>query len=110
MFWKNVLIAIKLLVRHKLKHKIILVKDTEDSKNYYKAQNKMDTFPQIFIRNTRENKEYLIKIGGYDNLTNLLNICFEIKDSDSLNAVNYMCKLLPTQPQPIKERSDCKIV
>ena len=53
---------------------------------------KIDTFPQIFIQ---ESKDNFIKIGGYDNLMDLLNICSNIKNSDiSINAVFHMYKLL----------------
>lgn len=84
--------ALTVLSQNKIKHKSIVVENTEEAKRYYKKQNKMDTFPQIFIQ---ESKDNFIKIGGYDNLMDLLSICSTIKNSEiSMNAVSQMCKLL----------------
>jgi glutaredoxin len=84
--------ALNVLNQNKIKYKSIVVENTEEAKRYYKKQNKMDTFPQIFIQ---ESKDNFIKIGGYDNLMDLLNICSNIKNSDiSINAVFHMYKLL----------------
>jgi glutaredoxin len=56
--------AIMALDYYHLKYKVIRVKKSE--KDYYKKQNKMETFPQIFNGKT--------KIGGYDNLIEYLTI------------------------------------
>jgi glutaredoxin len=84
--------ALHVLDQNKIKYKSIVVENTEEAKKKYKKQNKMDTFPQIFIKESNDN---FIKIGGYDNLMDLLNIYSAIKNSDiSINAVFHMYKLL----------------
>jgi glutaredoxin len=84
--------ALNVLNQNKIKYKSIVVENTEEAKRYYKKQNKMDTFPQIFIQ---ESKDNFIKIGGYDNLMDLLNICNNIRSSEiSMNAVLHMYKIL----------------
>jgi glutaredoxin len=72
--------ALSTLKKNHIKHKTIIVENTEKSKSYYKKQNEMNTFPQIFLQ---VNKDEFIKIGGNDNLQELLLLCKNIKDSNS---------------------------
>jgi glutaredoxin len=51
--------AVKLVVRKKLSHQIILI-NNEKKQNQIKIKNNYFTFPQVFYNNTF--------IGGYDNL------------------------------------------
>jgi glutaredoxin len=41
--------ALDLLTKLKIKHKKIVVPNTEEEKNKYKKLHKMNTFPQIFV-------------------------------------------------------------
>jgi len=68
--------ALYVLKENKIKHKAIVVENTNEAKAFYKKQNKMDTFPQIFLKNS--NNE-LVKIGGSDDLNEALRICDLIK-------------------------------
>jgi len=82
--------ALQLLKDNKIKHKAIIVENTEEKKNYYKKQNKMDTFPQIFMK--IDNNNYM-KVGGYSDLTEILEHCERIKESSvSLDSIYYMYK------------------
>lgn len=79
--------AIQELKNNKIKHKTIIVNNTEEDKNYYKKQNNMNTFPQIFMQLKKE--EYM-KLGGYDDLLEIINTCKNIKKSNiSMNAIYY---------------------
>jgi len=79
--------AIQELKNNKIKHKTIIVNNTEEDKSYYKKQNKMNTFPQIFMQLKKE--EYM-KLGGHDDLLEIINICKNIKKSNiSMNAIYY---------------------
>lgn len=64
-----------------VKAEIIKVKQTE--KDYYKKRNEMNTFPQIFL-NLDNNT---IKIGGYNDLTDLINYIKDGKKNKSLDLV-----------------------
>lgn len=80
--------ALSTLKENNIKHKSIIVENNEEEKNKYKKQNKMNTFPQIFLQ---VNKDNYIKVGGNDNLQELLQLCKNIKNSDSsLDTVYYM--------------------
>jgi glutaredoxin len=71
----------------------------QSQKAIYKQQNKMDTFPQIFF--IKNNKKF--KIGGYDNLSKLLDknnlidrkelhkhICTNVPYKTFLNLLMYL--------------------
>ena len=80
--------AIKILKENKIKYKTIIVENNEESKNFYKKQNNMNTFPQIFMQMDKDN---YMKVGGYDNLMETLENCRNIKDSSiSLDSIYYM--------------------
>ena len=84
--------ALEILQQNKIKHKSIVVENNEESKNFYKKQNNMKTFPQIFIKLEKDN---YMKLGGYDNLNETLDICKSIQNSDvSLDSVYYMYQTL----------------
>jgi glutaredoxin len=68
--------SINMLNEYNIKYKAIIVQPSE--KDYYKKLNKMNTFPQIFMK---ANKDKFIKIGGNNDLVNLTNQCMEIKNS-----------------------------
>ena len=72
--------ALQLLKENKIKHKSIIVKNTEEDKNFYKKQNGMNTFPQIFVQ---VNKDDFMKIGGYSDLIEVFDQCNNIKNSSS---------------------------
>ncbi len=55
-------------------HKIIRVNTPKD-KDKYKKQHKMDTFPQIFFKNSREQ---MVKIGGFNDFKNIVEFCRKI--------------------------------
>jgi len=80
--------ALQILEENKLKHKAIIVENTEEKKSFYKKQNKMNTFPQIFIKLRGDD---FIKIGGCDNLIETLDYCKSIKSTDvSMEAIYHM--------------------
>jgi glutaredoxin len=82
--------ALKILDDNKIKHKKIIVKNTEEEKNFYKKQNNMSTFPQIFVQIDKNN---FIKIGGYSNLEEIIEECNNIKNSNaSLDSIYYSYK------------------
>ena len=67
-----------LLKKNKIKFKKNIVPQDETIKSKIKKINKMNTFPQIFFQeNSNSNK---IKIGGYDDLCNYIEIKNNIKD------------------------------
>lgn len=59
--------ALKMMKELNLQHRNIVVKENEKEK--YKKKHKMNTFPQIFIVTKKKN----IKIGGYDDLQEIVN-------------------------------------
>jgi len=71
--------AENLLKKNKLKFSKISVPQDETIKNKIKKKNKMDTFPQIFYQETKRSK--ICKIGGYDDLTNYIEIKNIIKEN-----------------------------
>jgi len=80
--------ALQLLKDYKIKHKSIIV--DPENKEYYKKQNKMNTFPQIFMQIDTNN---YMKIGGSSDLEESINQANSIKNSDvSLDSVYYMYK------------------
>ena len=80
--------ALELLKEYKIKHKAIIVEPEE--KEYYKKQNRMNTFPQIFMQLDINN---FMKIGGASDLEESINQANSIKNSDvSLDSVYYMYK------------------
>jgi glutaredoxin len=82
--------ALQLLRENKIKHKSIIVKNTEEEKNFYKKQNGMNTFPQIFVQVDKDN---FIKIGGYNDLIEVFDQCNNIKNSSvSLDSIYYTYK------------------
>jgi glutaredoxin len=84
--------SIKLLKENNIKYKEIIVENTEEAKNFYKKQNNMNSFPQIFMKIDKDN---YMKIGGNDNLIEILNQCNNIKESNvSLDSVYYMYQTL----------------
>jgi glutaredoxin len=68
--------AENLLKEHTIKHKVIRV--SQESKEKYKIENKMKTFPQIFIIE----KKIKTKIGGADTLLDFINISHILKYND----------------------------
>lgn len=83
--------ALQLLKENNLKHKSIVVENNED-KELYKKQNRMDTFPQVFLQ---VEKDSYMKLGGYDNLSEIVSICKSIKNTDvSMDSIYYMYKTL----------------
>ena len=80
--------AIKILKDNNIEHSVINVRNEE--KEYYKNHNKMNTFPQIFIQS---DKNYYLKIGGYSELTEIINNCNNIKESFiSFDLISLMYK------------------
>jgi glutaredoxin len=80
--------SLKILTEKKIKHTSIVVKNTE--KDFYKKQNNMNTFPQIFMKVEGDN---YMKIGGNDDLIEIFENCDNIKNSNvSLDAIYYMYK------------------
>lgn len=80
--------SVALLKKNNIKHKTIIVENTTEMKNFYKKQNGMDTFPQIFIQIDKDN---FMKIGGNDNLIEILENCNKIKESNvSIDSIYYM--------------------
>ena len=83
--------SLQLLQNNNIKYKEIIVENNEE-KELYKKQNGMNTFPQIFMQ---VNKDNFIKIGGYDNLVDTMNVCLNIKNSDSsMDSIYYMYRNL----------------
>jgi glutaredoxin 3 len=84
--------ALDILKKNKIKHKKIVVENTEEAKKYYKKKNKMDTFPQIFLDISETNS---IKIGGCSDLENLMDLLGNIKNSGiHIDVIYYMFNLL----------------
>ena len=80
--------SLQILKQNNIKHKAIIVENTFESKEYYKKQNGMNTFPQIFMQ---VNKDNFLKIGGNDDLTGIIEQCHNIKNSNvSLDSIYYM--------------------
>jgi len=79
--------SLKELKNRKIKHKSIVVKNTDEDKNFYKKQNGMNTFPQIFVQVDKDN---FLKIGGNNDLMEVLEQCNNIKNSSSsLDSIYY---------------------
>ena len=84
--------ALSILDENKIKYNKIIVENTEKAKTYYKKQNKMNTFPQIFIQ---VNKDNYMKVGGSEELNELINYSKSIKSSGvSLDALVLIYKLM----------------
>jgi glutaredoxin len=82
--------SLQLLRDNNIKHKTIIVNNTEEEKTFYKKQNEMNTFPQIFVQIDKDN---FLKLGGYDNLVEVLNQCNNIKNSSvSIHSIYYTYK------------------
>ena len=83
--------ALRILKDNKIEFNSIYPENIEQ-KELFKKQNKMNTFPQIFLKLDKDN---YMKIGGCDNLIELINICNNIKNSNtSLDSIYYMYQLL----------------
>jgi glutaredoxin len=80
--------ALSLLKLNKIKHTKIVVENKEEIKNKYKKQSKMNTFPQIFLQMDKDN---IMKIGGYTELEELLQICENIKKSN--HKIDVVCNM-----------------
>ena len=76
--------AVKLLEDNEIEHKVIKI--NQEEKNDCKIKNNMSTFPQIFYVDNNGNTE---KIGGYDNLNNILELKINIKKN-----INQFDKLI----------------
>ncbi len=84
--------ALQLLSSNKIKYSSIIVKNTDEEKNFYKKQNKMSSFPQIFMQINDDN---YMKIGGCDDLQEILEYCVSIKSANvSVDSIYNMYKLL----------------
>jgi len=82
--------SLKMLKDRKIKHKSIVVKNSFEEKEYYKKQNGMDTFPQIFMQVDKDN---YMKIGGNSDLVEIFENCDNIKNSNvSLDSIYHMYK------------------
>ena len=82
--------ALQLLKDNNIKHKAIIVPNNEEKKSFYKKQNGMNTFPQIFLK---IDKDSYMKIGGNSDLIELLEQCKTIKNSNiSIDAIYHMYK------------------
>jgi len=80
--------SLQLLKQYKIKHKEIIVEQEE--KEHYKKQNRMNTFPQIFMQIDTNN---FMKIGGSSELEEIINQTNNIRNSNvSLDSVYYMYK------------------
>lgn len=80
--------SLKLLRQYKIKYQSIIVENTQEQKDYYKKQNKMSTFPQIFMK---IDKNSFMKIGGNSDLMEIIEYCNNISDSSvSIDTVYYM--------------------
>lgn len=85
--------ALQLLKEKKIKHKAIIVENKAETKEYYKKQNGMKTFPQIFAQMDKDN---FIKIGGNDDLIEIIDKCIDIRDSNvSMDSIYYTYQNLP---------------
>ena len=74
--------AEKLLKKLKIKSTIINVPADENIKNKIKKKNKMNTFPQLFIKNDNDdnnNDANKIKLGGYTELCKYTDIINHVK-------------------------------
>lgn len=84
--------AFQILNDNNIKHKSIIVKNTEEEKNFYKKQNKMSSFPQIFMQLDGDN---YMKIGGCDDLQEIMEYCKSIKSANvSVDSIYGMYKLI----------------
>jgi glutaredoxin 3 len=84
--------ALDILKKNKIKHKKIVVENSEEAKNYYKKKNKMNTFPQIFLDFNESNS---MKIGGCSDLENLMDLLSNIKSLGiNIDIIYYMYNLL----------------
>ena len=80
--------SLRVLKEKNLTHKSIVVKNSE--KDFYKKQNDMNTFPQIFMKIDKDN---FMKIGGNDDLMEIFENCDNIKNSNvSLDSIYYIYK------------------
>lgn len=80
--------SLQLLKENNIKHKSIVIENTYEAKEYYKKQNGMKTFPQIFMQIDKDN---FLKIGGNDNLNEMIQHCQNIKNSNvSLDSIYYI--------------------
>jgi glutaredoxin len=80
--------SLRLLKEYKIKHKSIVVQ--QNQKEYYKKQNKMNTFPQIF---SIIDKDTIVKIGGNSDLEEALVISQNIHKSNvTVDAVYSLYK------------------
>jgi len=52
-------------------HKIVKV-NTQKDKDKYKKQHQMQTFPQIYFKNSRGR---MVKIGGYEEFRSIVEMC-----------------------------------
>ena len=84
---------------HKLsgKRKVKIIKVGHDNKHKFKAKNKMNTFPQIFL----QSKDKMIKIGGNSDLTSLMNV---IEDAKSKKDLDYIVNKLNNISASRKEK------
>ena len=84
--------ALSILNENKIKYNKIIVENTEKEKAHYKKQSKMNTFPQVFLQ---VNKDNYMKIGGSEELNDLVNYSKSIKSSGiSLDALVLIYKLM----------------
>lgn len=82
--------SLKIMADRGLKHQAIIV--TDDKKEFYKKQNKMTTFPQIFMK---FDTDAYIKVGGNSDLEEIIQCCDNIAEASvSINAIYYMYQLL----------------
>jgi glutaredoxin len=64
-----------LVIQTRVPHKIIKI-TTQKEKDKYKKLHEMETFPQIFFKNSRGK---LVKIGGYEEFRSIVEMCRHVK-------------------------------
>jgi glutaredoxin len=80
--------SLNILKENNIKYKSIIVPNTTEDKNFYKKQNNMSTFPQIFMQIDKDN---FMKVGGNSDLIEIIEHCNYIKNSNiSLDSIYYM--------------------
>ena len=89
-----------MMMDFKLGDRLKIIKVDYDEKEKYKKKNKMNTFPQIFLKNGE--KKY--KIGGSDQLDNIIRIIKEINTYESnLNLICLFNDLINKKPSKSKK-------
>ncbi len=67
--------AEQLILETKVPHKVTKIYHEKD-KQKYKNKHGMQTFPQIFFKNS---KGQMVKVGGYEEFANIVELCKHLK-------------------------------